>query len=177
MSSGRATRRLRDSAARGASRPPSPRAGEPSLTRRTPLYTIGLQSMGALAARAPGGRGRGRGRRGGARRARHGGELVRGRRVGRALLPRPALHHEAGAAGRGGRGPRAARPRPARALAAQHVAEVAQRRRRRPRVPVHHVLHLWGTTKVTRLIPGRELYVYPGRDRSVPPVNHKKCAL
>lgn len=98
---------------------------------------------GGSAARAPG---RGRGLRLRLRRAagaRHGGELVRGRRVGRALLPRAALHHEPGGGGPARGCARSRVRRRARRLAAQHVAEVAQGRASRPLVSVvGHVLQL-----------------------------------
>lgn len=74
--------------------------------------------------------------------ARHGGELVRGRGVGRALLPRPALHHEPRRRRTSAR--RAAAATGAAALAAQHAAEVAQGRAGRRLVAVRDVLKLLG---------------------------------
>lgn len=110
-----------------------------SKTRRTSLYTIGLYGMHAceyiergvalalLAARAPGRRGHGRGGRRHARAARHGGELLRGRRVRRALLPRAPLHHEARSAGsRGSHCGGGGRVVCRLSVRAQHVAEVTQ---------------------------------------------------
>lgn len=100
-----------------------------------------------LAARAPGGGRRGAGG-GGARRPGHGWELVCRRRVGRALLPRPALHHEAG-----GRRLRAA----GRTLTScQHIPEIGQRRRRRSLVPIYYVLQL----KTKYIICNFKLYIF-----------------
>lgn len=63
--------------------------------KRDMSYDLRVRGRIWLAARSPGGGGCGGGRSG-AGSPRHGGELVGGGGVWRALLPRPALHHKAG---------------------------------------------------------------------------------
>lgn len=81
---------------------------------------------------------------------RHRGELMRGGGVGRALLPRPALHHEPWRVchGRSASARIGVRTR-IRTLSTEHVAEVAQRWSCWSLVAVCYILHLYVQLYVT----------------------------
>lgn len=110
--------------------------------------------MVCLAARSPdsggGGGLRGGCGRGGARSA-HGGELMRGSGVGRALLPWPALDHKPGCglpAGGRGRGTVFGDV----VSDGESLAEVSQRWTRRSLVTIRNILQLSQNTKAIKLI-------------------------